>query len=178
MLYYAYRLMDRKNSYIQRYGRLFHQYIVDQYAKVEQGRLNYQRFNLQNNYRTELLSGLKDSLSRNDSDARQIGKRVFLGSSFLGSPRNMMQRYMDAMAIVTAYGKPDLFLTFTCNPNWPEIKNELKSGESPNDQPALLARVFRLKLKELLNDVVKKHVLGRVVSYVQVIEFQKRYNLF
>ncbi len=29
------------------------------------------------------------------------------------------------MVIVREYEKPDLFITVTCNPNWPKIKNEL-----------------------------------------------------
>jgi hypothetical protein len=28
---------------------------------------------------------------------------------------------MDTMALVCKYGKPDVFLTMTCNPNWDEI---------------------------------------------------------
>jgi len=39
-----------------------------------------------------------------------IGKMVILPSSFIGSPRNMMQNYQDAMAIVSKLGKPDLLL--------------------------------------------------------------------
>ena len=35
----------------------------------------------------------------------------------------MYQLYLDAMAIVSALGKPDLFITFTCNPKWPEIQS-------------------------------------------------------
>ena len=40
---------------------------------------------------------------------------VILPSSFRGSPRVLLQNYQDAMAIVAKYGKPDLFITFTCN---------------------------------------------------------------
>jgi hypothetical protein len=32
---------------------------------------------------------------------------------------------MDAMALVRKFGKPDIFLTMTCNPNWDEITIEL-----------------------------------------------------
>jgi hypothetical protein len=32
------------------------------------------------------------------------------------------------MAICRAYGNPDLFITFTCNVNWPEIRRELTKG--------------------------------------------------
>ena len=37
----------------------------------------------------------------------------------------MRRRYMDAMDLVRRFGKPDIFLTMTCNPNWDEIKHEL-----------------------------------------------------
>ena len=47
----------------------------------------------------------------------QPGKMVILPSSFQGSPRAMQQNYQDVMAIIAKFGKPDLFLTFTCNPN-------------------------------------------------------------
>jgi len=37
----------------------------------------------------------------------------------------MRRWYMDAMALVRRFGKPDIFLTMTCNPNWDKIKREL-----------------------------------------------------
>ena len=50
----------------------------------------------------------------------------------------------------------------------------MKDGQTPNDRPDLIARVFRLKLKALLNDLLNKHILGIPDSCVYVIEFQKR----
>lgn len=47
-----------------------------------------------------------------------VGRRVILPSSFVGSPRDMNARYQDAMAIVRNCGKPDYFITMTCNPKW------------------------------------------------------------
>jgi len=44
-----------------------------------------------------------------------VGHRVILASSCLGSPRQMSERYHDAMAIVRYFHKPDLFITITCN---------------------------------------------------------------
>jgi len=44
------------------------------------------------------------------------GKVVTLPSTFQGSPRSLLQNYQDAMAMIAKFGKPDLFLTFTCNP--------------------------------------------------------------
>jgi hypothetical protein len=34
--------------------------------------------------------------------------------------------------------------------------------------------VFKIKLKELINDIHKKHILGCIIARIYVIEFQKR----
>jgi len=34
--------------------------------------------------------------------------------------------------------------------------------------------VFKIKLKELINDIHKKHILGRIITGIYVIEFQNR----
>jgi len=86
----------------------------------------------------------------------------------------MWQLYQDAMAIVRSCGKPDLFITMTCNPNWPEITAKLLLGQTARDRPELVSRVFKLKLNELLDDLIKKKVCGRTVAHIYVIEYQKR----
>ena len=86
----------------------------------------------------------------------------------------MKGRHMDAMALVQTYGKPDIFLTMTCNPSWEEILNELLPGQTPQDRPDLVARVFRAKLETMKEMLFKKHILGVVVAHVYVVELQKR----
>ena len=71
-------------------------------------------------------------------------------------------------------GKPDLFVTFTCNPRWEKIKKELLPHQNANDRPDIFCRVFRLQLKELLYDLYKRSIFGRVIGRIHVIEFQKR----
>lgn len=78
------------------------------------------------------------------------------------------------MAIVRKHGKPDLFITMTCNPNWPEIQNNLLPGQSAADRPDLCARVFHQKQMELMDDLIKRNVFGRSTSHLYTIEFQKR----
>ena len=78
------------------------------------------------------------------------------------------------MAIVRKLRKPSLFLTMTTNPNWPEIVQELRPGETAQDRPDLVARVFRLKLKQLMQDIKKKEIFGKVIGDIHVVEFQKR----
>jgi ATP-dependent DNA helicase PIF1 len=97
-----------------------------------------------------------------------------LPSSFGGSPRHMAALYQDAMAVVRYFGKPDLFVTMTCNPNWPEIKDNLFPGQITSDRPDLVSRVFELKLQELMDDIRKREIFGPVRAFIYVIEFQKR----
>jgi ATP-dependent DNA helicase PIF1 len=167
-------LHDRPKSHLQYFGRLYYQYIVDNYSKIELGRLKFIRFN-QKKLRADLYQGLFDALNQYDTiDPNSIGKVHVLPSSFTGGPRNMTKLYQDAMAGVRVHGKPDLFLTITTNPNWPEIKNELIEGQTPKERSDLIARVFRLKLTTLMNDILNNQKLGETVAYVYVIEFQKR----
>ncbi|OAD78135.1 hypothetical protein PHYBLDRAFT_73582 [Phycomyces blakesleeanus NRRL 1555(-)] len=67
----------------------------------------------------------------------------------------------DSMSIVRRFGKPDLFITFTCNSKWPEITNSLLAGQKANDRPDLCSRVFNMKLKELMIDLTKKIFWGK-----------------
>jgi len=86
----------------------------------------------------------------------------------------MQALYQDAMAIVRKLGKPDLFITMTCNPNWEEITRELLPGQKAQDRFDLCCRVFRLKFQVLLDLIVKKEIFGAVKGRVYEIEFQKR----
>ncbi|CAN6573919.1 unnamed protein product [Malus baccata var. baccata] len=173
--YYAYMLHIRHNgsSLLLRGGRLLQQYTVDNYIKIESQKLRWLRSN-QATVRVDLYKRLEDSLNAGHHNAGSIGRRIILTSSFVGSPRDMYQRYQDAMTLVQRFGKPDLFITMTCNPSWEEIKSELLAGQTPQDRPDLLTRVFCAKLEQLKEDIIEKGVLGSVVAYAYVIEFQKR----
>lgn len=127
----------------------------------------------------ELYQGLADQMmaDTNESDAVPFGYKVILPSTFQGSPRNMRERYHDAMTIVQQFGPPDIFLTMTCNPRWHEIVDNLYPGQSPSDRPDLVARVFNLKLKALMQDIcMPPYVFGKPLAFVYTVEFQKRGN--
>ena len=62
----------------------------------------------------------------------------------------------------------------TCNPKWPEIENELLPGQEPQDRPDLVAEVFKFKMDQLMNDLIKGGCFGQVVGYLYCVEFQKR----
>ena len=71
----------------------------------------------------------------------------------MGSPRDMIQQFQDAMSLVQKFGKPNLFITMTCNLGWEEIQNELLPTQTAQDHPDLLARVFKSKFEELKDDI-------------------------
>ncbi|XP_074305160.1 uncharacterized protein LOC141640171 [Silene latifolia] len=79
------------------------------------------------------------------------------------------------MTICKWFGYPDLFITFTCNPKWPEIvRFASKRGLRPEDRPDIVCRVFKMKLDELIRDLKDRHIFGRARGVVYTIEFQKR----
>jgi hypothetical protein len=62
----------------------------------------------------------------------------------------------------------------TCNPYWGEIDKELFSGQIPQDRPELVARVYRSKLHNLHDRLIRKKHFGELLAYANVTEFQKR----
>jgi hypothetical protein len=63
--------------------------------------------------------------------------------------------YYDAIVIAACYGKPTFFIIFTANPQWPEIEWELYPGQDVKDCLDLVACVFKLKKRVLLDDIFK-----------------------
>ncbi|SGY19866.1 BQ5605_C017g08357 [Microbotryum silenes-dioicae] len=156
-------------------GRLFQKFVADAWAMTEQERLYWMRAN-QKKLRAEEYLSLQASLAEG-LDPAQIGKRVILPSSHTGSPRQMIQLYQDAMAIVRVFRAPDIFITMTCNPAWSEIVNALLPGQTASDRPDIVRRVFHGKLKALLAVLgvgCAPGVFGKVIAYVYVVKFQKR----
>jgi hypothetical protein len=164
MNYYAYKLAFWYPDYSLHHwsGRLFQQYCVDQYVTIETERLSYILYN-QDNFRVEQYYGVVDAYENgvqlgNDTGTipfqffpiyllisyfhdviffMDTGCRIVLPTSFIGGPRDMKARFQDAMALVQSIGKPNLFITVTCNPDWPEIKDNLLPGQSAQDRPDL-----------------------------------------
>ncbi|KAH1069241.1 hypothetical protein GYH30_006728 [Glycine max] len=139
--WFAYRLQSRSNEAqtLLHSRKLFQQFIVEAYTMVE----------------VDKYCSLQTSLDTGSSKGSSKGKRVILPSTFVGSPRYMDQLYFDGMAICNHVGSPNLFITLTCNPNWPEIRIVLAPlNLKPTDRPDLISRL--------------------TIAYMHTIEFQKR----
>ena len=135
---------------------------MDAFTAIESERLSYIWKN-QPSLRTEILSNLCDAIDKGDNRGASIGKCIILPSSFTGSPRYMMQHFQDAMAICRWYSNPDLFITMTANSKWQEIEHMLSKtdGHRAEDRPDIVARVFKLKLEQLMKQLMQKSHFGK-----------------
>jgi hypothetical protein len=179
--FYRYHTYTRKRSFnvLHRGAALFQQYMVDIWLSIEMHRLEYYKFN-QHKLRADLYDNARHQFL-GDQDVATTGQRIVLPASFPGGVRHMQQAYQDSMAIVRTLGKPGYFITFTANPNWEEIQDELlltndqrEKMQSTRDRPDLVARVFKMKHDDLMRDLKTNKVLGEYVAHVSVIEYQKR----
>lgn len=168
----AWMLFERSNQFspFLNARRLTQQFVVDAWLTVERSRIKWVRLN-QDAIKAEMYQGLKETL---DANEKAVGRKVILPSTFSGSPRQMAQLYHDAIALVREYGYPSVFLTMTANPGWKEITECLTNGQTASDRPDIVCRVFKMKLDELMTDLVTRGRLGVVISYLMVVEFQKR----
>nr|GEW18895.1 hypothetical protein TSUD_89340 [Tanacetum cinerariifolium] len=97
------------------------------------------------------INNLNKSLEAGNSDASKTCNHIVLPSTYTGGTRYKIQNYLDAVALCKAFGYPDLFITFTCNPKWPEINRFMqKHNVSTEDGPDVLTRVFKQKLDQLI----------------------------
>ncbi|KAL3616054.1 hypothetical protein CASFOL_040348 [Castilleja foliolosa] len=178
-MYYSYQIQDRYKAYslLLRGGRLLQQYLVDAYTCIEQNRLDYINAN-QNIFRSEFVAGMYDALARGDRNVNDIGKRIFLPSSFTGGPRYMYQHYQDALSICRVHGNPQYFVTFTCNVKWPEISRHMsKVGtEHAQNRPDIIARVFHIKVQEFFKFIRSEKPFGEVAAGIlQITEVYYRF---
>jgi hypothetical protein len=118
-----------------------------------------------------LCSGSSGHAPAGEADASKAGLRLFLSKDFPGNDRDVQARFTDAMTLVTWYGKPDFFVTMTCNPYWDEIVAELLPGQTCQDRPDVVARVYHDKLLDLLDFLIKTGHLGKVAAWAHVTEF-------
>ncbi|EFA12009.1 hypothetical protein TcasGA2_TC016134 [Tribolium castaneum] len=173
--FYRYRLQIRNPfSILHHSGKLFQQYIVDAWVKCEANNLWWIKQN-QLSLRVSDYTALQRYLTAKAANANvRVGNVVILPKGFLNGPRDRNRKYLDAMTIVARHGRPDLFITFTCNPHWTEITTNLDGKQQWQHRPDLVCRVFASKLAELIDDITNKQYFGVPLNYMYVIEFQKR----
>ena len=160
------------NVSIHSFGRLFEEWFVDSFLQCENHKLRFFKQH-QGLFRRDKFSSIQRQLF-NCVPPRQIGSpATHLPSSFVRGYRFYRELYADAMVLPAHFGSIDYFLTFTTNPQWPEITANATMANGMHS-PDLYCRVFYIKMKALLIDVLQHGVLGTVVAYAWSVEFQQR----
>jgi hypothetical protein len=129
--------------------------LVDIQATIKRERLDYLD-TYQKKLRIKNYHNLQKRLDQNaaNQDAvnpAAINKIAILPSSFPSGDRAMQQLFQDSICLITHFDKPDLFMTFIANPKWEEVTVALFIDQTVVDKPNIIARVFRAKLKDLIN---------------------------
>ncbi|XP_021727674.1 uncharacterized protein LOC110694817 [Chenopodium quinoa] len=197
--YYAYKLQIRPNNVLL---RTMLQYIVDMYVKIENTRLDFFRRH-QDSIRADLYQGILDTVEAREINPSNVGHKFVLPPTFLGGPRDLKRRYYNAMALVHRFGKPDLFITMTCNANWPEkrglphahilliLKLEFKL-KSPADYDKYVSAEIPPLSNPILHRIVLKHMMhgpcgrmnpqcscmqkkGEICSTIKAVKFLYKY---
>jgi hypothetical protein len=171
----SYKIFTRTDDFntIQKGRLLFQQYCADLSVRILKDRLDYIRFN-QKKIMSELYKNVEQRMKKQSADTGlPLGKKIILPSSITGSPRWEAEQFQDAMTMLMEIGRPDIFITMTCNPAWSEIVENLFPHQVTSDRPDLVARVFDLK-KDALVEQVKGGLFGEMDAFVYVIEWQHR----
>ncbi len=89
--YTTYFMHDRNpptNSTFTYGKRLYQEWVVDQYSKVEGQRLRWVRLN-QTTLRVDQYKGMVDAMQQDGANNTNFGRMVVLLASFVSSPRHM-----------------------------------------------------------------------------------------
>ena len=173
-------------NYLHSAGRLYQEWLCMAWVNTESQRLLFHTLN-QKTLRADTYKSVRDATEehlrgRDDhmvgqpddhQNNQQVGRKV-LASSFTGGPRWYNKKLQDAIAICRKFSKPDFFITITTNPKWPEILSCLEPGQTPQDRPDVVARVFKIKLEQLMKDLTKGELFGQLAGHLRVVEWQKR----
>ena len=149
---------------------LMQEFVLDSYCRVEEDRMRM--------FRNNQARVLRRGRTAHAGDEN----RTVLASSHLGSKRwaraiqtgdirahviaaSRARRFMtnktaDALAVVTARGKPMFFITITMNTYWHEVKASIPHGASPFDYPELTARIFKRKLDAFRTRLITGAIWG------------------
>ena len=171
------KMMLLKVNRFQLMSRLSQIYLVDSVSRAIDYRLRFHRMHQQD------LFGIQPSTADQQQEQGNTSTKTFLSQSMHGSTRHLRSLARNALALVSEYGRPSLFITLTCNPNWPEIIEQLLPGQTAFDRGDIVCQVFYRKLQALLanlrqgkyfpikNSLKQWH---KIQYEVRVIEYQRR----
>ena len=150
------------------FGYLANEYAVDMFSRVLDRRLNL--------IKSAQLRFAAQDASLMGRPFIPENENVFLPASFMGSKQWCADQTTDSLALASRFPpSPTFWVTFTCNSDWPEIRQHLLPGQTWRDQPFLVVRVFKAKLSQFITVFSKLFPNAGPVEYlIERVEFQKR----
>ncbi len=100
-------------------------------------------------------------------------KESYLPDSVHGFQRHLSALAKNALVLVLEYGCPHVFLTLTCNPEWPE-QAQLINGQTVFDRPDVSVPVFKSRLDKFKTNIRngKYFESHKVIYIIHMIEYQ------
>ena len=157
-------------------ARLKQVYLVDMVSRAIDYRLKWNTNNQDVIFGGENHKWINRDLHIQETAVEDDSRKTFLPSSFHGGKRHLKKLASNALAVVSEMGNPTVFVTLTCNPNWPEIAEKLLQGQTAFDREDIVCQVFKQKLDKILKNIRSGKYFGpHTVAYIiRVIEYQHR----
>uniref|UniRef100_A0A0K0FRB3 ATP-dependent DNA helicase n=1 Tax=Strongyloides venezuelensis TaxID=75913 RepID=A0A0K0FRB3_STRVS len=186
--YIRYNLFFRNDDTILlKAGRLLQQFIIDYYVRIENDitdfarKINKETNDIIKKYENVLNNIVDVRINENDVNNNkeffhpnmedETTTRIL--KSITGSPKWYKFKEQNALSVQRYFGKPHLFITFTCNPKWFEILESISKNEKVYNRPDIVCRVFVLKLAEMIV-LLKLGIFGDIIYLFYSVEVQKR----
>jgi len=142
------RMLVIPTNRFQLMSRLSQTYLVDSISRAIDYRLRFHRYHQKDLFG---IGGEDDNVDTDENN--ESTEKTFLSQSMHGSRRHLRSLAKNALALVSEYGRPSLFITLTCNPNWPEIIEQLLPGQTAFDRGDIVCQVFYRKLQAVLINI-------------------------
>ena len=159
-------------------SRLSQTYLVDSISRAIDYRLRFVRY-----HQKDIFGIMNDEGHENTDESGNTGEKTFLSQSCHGFRRYLRSLAKNALALVSEYGRPSLFVTLTCNLNWPEILKQLLPSQTAFDRGDIVCQVFHRKLEIVLRNIRcgkyfkirnKQYAYHKIQFEVRIIEYQRR----
>jgi hypothetical protein len=128
--------------------------------------------------RIKRLQPVVDAAGLDKVGGPEVVKKNMMPSSFAGGLRCMTEDFHDAVAVSQVHGSPDIFTTFACGPEWPEIIETLEHGQKAIDGADITIQIHQMKLLDYLTQSGLGKCLGQCLLVLCPVPFLPPIHFF
>ncbi len=137
VLFHIYQRRTDLHHFAWNTGLLGQQYLIDEFLASESDRLNYVRTNNAKKHVAHQRDVEEYVAQHYAKKGVMIGSHITLPGNFTGSARYKAHLFNNCSALFTATRRPMWFITFTGNPHWRDITENLMVDEFIKVPPAM-----------------------------------------